>query len=60
MNEMTLFGNVRWFTTKEICEMCGVDEITFRRFKAKVTFDTDVEIKKEQKNLVVTCIQKAY
>lgn len=41
MNEMTLFDNVRWFTTKEICEMCGVNEKTFRNFRT--TFGIDSE-----------------
>lgn len=36
MNEMTLFDNERWFTVKELCEMCGVNLRTWERFKKNV------------------------
>lgn len=36
MNEMTLFDNERWFTTKEVCELCNATRQSFQTFKKEV------------------------
>lgn len=58
MNEMTLFDNERWFTTKEICAMCNVKSIqTFTNFKDELTIPTDwirYEMRGLRKNIKTT------
>ena len=35
--------NTKWYSKKEICSICKVDEKTFRRFFEEVSLDTDVQ-----------------
>lgn len=37
---------VIWYSKKEICEVCNVDEKTFRRFKKESNLDSTVQVKR--------------
>ena len=38
--------NIVWYSKKEICEVCNVDEKTFRRFKKESNLDSTVQVKR--------------
>ena len=38
-----------WYTTRDICSICNVDEKTFRRFKKETNLETTVQVKKNLK-----------
>lgn len=38
--------NIVWYSKKEICEVCNVDEKTFRRFKKETNLDSTVQVKR--------------
>ena len=42
MNNALTTRNERWYTSKEMCEMCDVDERTLKRFNEYLTGDKDV------------------
>ena len=39
----------KWYSKKEICGICNVDEKTFRRFKKETNLETTVQVKKNLK-----------
>lgn len=39
----------KWYSKKEICSICNVDEKTFRRFKKETNLETTVQVKKNLK-----------
>lgn len=43
---MRELSNVVWYSKKEICEVCNVDEKTFRRFKKESNLDSTVQVKR--------------
>ena len=38
-----------WYTKRDICGICNVDEKTFRRFKKETNLETTVQVKKNLK-----------
>lgn len=36
----------KWYSKKEICGICKVDEKTFRRFKKETNLETTAQVKK--------------
>ena len=41
--------DTKWYSKKEICDVCKVDEKTFRRFKKETNLETTVQVKKNLK-----------
>lgn len=46
MRELSNISNETWYSKKEICEVCNVDEKTFRRFKKESNLDSTVQVKR--------------